>query len=266
MKRLFSFLFILCFSVKISAQTPLTIAKDFSAKDLQGNTHHLFDYLDSNHYVLLDFFTTSCGSCQTYASEVSAAYSDFGCNTGNVVVLGINRGSSNAQVYAFDSTYGAYYPAISGTQGGGNRVVDSFEVVSYPTVILIAPDRQILEQYIWPPSQLYLDSIIQTHGGLMQPCNVGFYENNIPKAESLLSVWPDPSRGIVNIAANAGEGVEVSIMSTQGQLIGTYPWNKNIDKSVLQVKEIYGFTSGRFIVFLKKDGIIIATRKLIVNQ
>jgi len=100
----------------------------------------------------------------------------------------------------------------------------------------------------------------------MQPCNVGFYENNIPKAESLLSVWPDPSRGIVNIAANAGEGVEVSIMSTQGQLIGTYPWNKNIDKSVLQVKEIYGFTSGRFIVFLKKDGIIIATRKLIVNQ
>ena len=39
------------------AQTPLTEAVDFSAKDINGVTHHLFDLLDNqNKYVLIDFF------------------------------------------------------------------------------------------------------------------------------------------------------------------------------------------------------------------
>ncbi|MCK5775548.1 MAG: hypothetical protein KAH25_05205 [Bacteroidales bacterium] len=39
------------------AQTPLTEAVDFSAKDIDGTIHHLFDLLDNqNKYVLIDFF------------------------------------------------------------------------------------------------------------------------------------------------------------------------------------------------------------------
>jgi peroxiredoxin len=265
MKRLFFFLVLISIVWKVSAQTLLTIAKDFSVKDTEGTTHHLFDYLDSNHFVLLDFFTTSCGSCQTYAHEVSAAYSDFGCNAGNVVVLGINWGSNNANVHAFDSIYGAYFPAVSGAQGGGNRVVDTFQVLSYPTVILIAPDRQVLEQYIWPPSRQQLDSIIQANGGLMQPCAVGDGEITFPANEHLLLVWPNPSAGIVNIGANAMPGVEVSIITMQGQLVGKYIWNYNSGSQAFKVQEIFGLCPGLSVVILRKDGIIIGTRKLIVN-
>ena len=39
------------------SQTPLTQAIDFSSKDVDGVTHHLFDLLDNqNQYVLIDFF------------------------------------------------------------------------------------------------------------------------------------------------------------------------------------------------------------------
>jgi thiol-disulfide isomerase/thioredoxin len=266
LKRFVLFLIITFSAVCISAQTPLTTAKDFSVKDLEGTTYHLFDILDSNNYVLIDFFTTSCGSCQTYASEVSAAYSDFGCNSGNVVVLGINWGSNNVNVHAFDSVYGAFYPAISGLQGGGNRVVDSFQVLSYPTVILIAPDRQIIEQYIWPPSQQQLDSIIQSHGGLMLPCTVGLGKSNIPDTESQLAVWPNPSQGSVSIGAISGEGMEISIMSSQGQLAGKYPWNDSHGINEFQIKKLSGLSPGLFIVILKQDGTIVGTRKLVVSR
>jgi thiol-disulfide isomerase/thioredoxin len=266
MKRLLVILVIACFSGNISAQTPLSVAKDFSAKDIVGTTHHLFDYLDNNKFVLLDFFTTACGSCQTYAPEVSAAYSDFGCNTGNLVVLGINRGSNNASVHDFDSAFGVFFPSVSGTQGGGNRVVDSFQVLSYPTVILIAPDRQILEQYIWPPSRQQLDSIIQTHGGLMQSCITGNETIIPPLTESELSIWPNPSAGIVNIGTKTGIGTEIAILSMQGQLIEKYPWDNNSGNQVFQVKEVFGLNAGMFIVYLKKDGIIIDASKLVINQ
>jgi peroxiredoxin len=250
----------------ISAQTPLAVARDFSAKDLEGNTHHLYDYLDNDKYVLLDFFTASCGSCQVYASQVSAAYNDFGCNNGNVIVLGINWGSNNANVHAFDSIYGAFYPAISGTQGGGNHVVDSFQILSYPTVILIAPDRQIVEQYIWPPSKLVLDSIISAHGGLVQACNVGLDMYPGQQASSSLMVWPNPASGKLNIRVNASPGAEISIFSCRGILLKQM---KNVGyraKEIWQPDEIEGLQSGLYLVVLKEDGIIVATSKLVIKK
>lgn len=249
----------------IQAQTQLTVAKDFSAKDLEGNTHHLFDYLDSNKYVLIDFFTASCGSCQTYAHEVNAAYNDFGCNTGNVIFLGINWGSNNAVVHNFDSIYGAFFPSISGTQGGGNRAVDSFQVLSYPTVILIAPDRQILLQYIWPPSQSVLDSIITAHGGVMQNCNVGVDPFPVQETESSLLVWPNPASDNVNITVKASPGAEVSIFTSQGKLIRKLKSADFTEEGTWQLNEISGLLPGLYLFILKEDGIIIATSKLVVK-
>lgn len=263
MKRFCLFLVIICTMGYTSAQTPLTVAKDFSVKDLEGNTHHLFDYLDNNKYVLIDFFTASCGSCQIYASEVSAAYNDFGCNTGNVIVLGINWGSNNAQVHAFDSAYGAFFPAVSGTQGGGNRVVDSFQVLSYPTVILIAPDHQIVEQYIWPPSQMILDSIIAAHGGLMQACSVGLESFPVQKTEKSLMVWPNPAFDKVNISVNARPGAEVSIYTSQGQLIKKLKFTDYRGTKILQLNEFPGMMPGLFLFVLKEDGIVIGISKLV---
>lgn len=155
------------------AQVPFDTAVDFTAKDYNSVLHRLYDYLNADKIVVIDFFTTSCGPCQTYASEINSAYVYFGCNQGNVIVLGINWGNDNAGVREFDSLWGATYPSISGLQGGGNRVVGIYEVMSYPTVIVIKPDRIISSKHIWPPTFDSLVDHVQTAGGLPAECTVG---------------------------------------------------------------------------------------------
>ena len=41
------------------AQTPLTVAVDFTATDTDGNTWNLFEELAEGKYVLIDFFFTT---------------------------------------------------------------------------------------------------------------------------------------------------------------------------------------------------------------
>ncbi len=41
------------------SQTPLTVAVDFTATDVQGVEHNLFDILAGGQYVCIDFFFTS---------------------------------------------------------------------------------------------------------------------------------------------------------------------------------------------------------------
>lgn len=164
--------FLLSSGVSLKAQVAIDTAIDFSLKDINSVNHHLFDYLDNNKLVVIDFFTTTCGPCQTYASQISQAYEYFGCNEGNVVFLGINWGSNNIEVAEFDSLWGAHYPSISGIQGGGNSVVENYQTLSYPTVIVITPDHLIVNKHIWPPAY---DSIVQEvilHGGLAANCTV----------------------------------------------------------------------------------------------
>lgn len=186
------------------AQVSVDTAVDFSVKDVNSLTHHLFNYLDDGKIVVLDFFTTNCGPCQTYASQVSQAYEYFGCNEGNVIFLGINWGSNNDDVRIFDSLWGAHYPSVSGLQGGGNSVVDDYQVQSYPTVAIITPDHLIANHLIWPPEY---DSIVQkvlALGGIPSQCTVSVID--ILTEKSIVKVLPN---GELYVNTNTVEGKEV---------------------------------------------------------
>jgi hypothetical protein len=45
-----------------------SIAPDFTATDVNGNTHRLYDYLDAGYTVILDISATWCGPCWNYHS------------------------------------------------------------------------------------------------------------------------------------------------------------------------------------------------------
>ncbi len=170
-KNLFFLLFL--FSISVSfAQTSLTEAVDFTVTDVEGHEHHLFDYLDNGKYVLIDFFFTTCGPCQQTAPKVSEAYEYFGCNSADLIVLGIDNGDSDAQVIAFDESYGSTYPSVSGIEGGGTAVCSAYGISLYPCVILIAPDRQIVNQDIWPiPSAQTIIDVVVPYGPQEADCD-----------------------------------------------------------------------------------------------
>ena len=138
----------------MNAQTNLTVAQDFTSVDVHGDSHTLFNYLDSGKYGVLDFFFTTCGPCINSVPTINDAFTAFGCNTGEVIFLSIDNGDTDAEVIQYEADYGCLPPAISGDEGGGDSINSAYGIGAYPTVVLIAPDRTILEQDVWPVSGL----------------------------------------------------------------------------------------------------------------
>lgn len=52
--------FLIVFSCLFSAHSEITMdeAPDFTITDVEGNEHHLYEYLDAGKYVLIDFWAT----------------------------------------------------------------------------------------------------------------------------------------------------------------------------------------------------------------
>ena len=214
MKKLFLLLFISVSFVASIAQTTLDTAVNFQVKDIYGVTHKLFDILDMNKYVILNFHTTSCGPCVTYAPDMQQTYVQYGSNAGNVYVLGIVWGASNIAVHDFDSTYGLTYPCVSGSQGNGNSVILNFDIQSYPTAILIAPDRHIVNKYMYPPSFQVLDSnlsaVLGTTGVSIEQADHEPFRGTI---------FPNPASSSINLnfETSAKSILSISIINMIGE-------------------------------------------------
>jgi len=205
MKKLLSSLFILL-SFAAFSQTTLTEAVDFHVKTIDGETIYLFPLLDDDQQiVVIDFFSTSCGPCQDYADDFQRSYEKFGSNQGNVYFMGINWGNDNAGVHEFDSIFGLTYPTVSGSQGGGNLVYGDYNIMSYPTVIVITPDHQIVEQFIWVPDEDNITEAVMNAGGVIVGVNeVGNGFNSVrvfpqPVSDGLNITLPDQNSGSINL-------------------------------------------------------------------
>jgi PKD repeat protein len=99
------------------------------------------------------------------------AYELFGCNTADLFVISVNDGESNAACIAFDQTYGIEFPCISGIEGGGTAINNTYGIGAYPTYILIAPNHDIVEQDMWPIQNVgTFINYFQSNGLQQAPC------------------------------------------------------------------------------------------------
>ena len=211
--------FVCCLAfLNLQAQTSLDTATNFTVKDVNGMTYHLNDILLQKKIVVLDFFTTTCGPCITYAPLISESYNHFGCNGENVVFLGINWGGDNAGVRNFGQTYGVEYPEVSGAEGNGNHVVEEYGVGSFPTVIMILPNWYIAEKYIWPPTTEHIDSIIASYGGVLGNCltGVNHVQTGRGRDDRILSVNSVNALDLVSCAVTGGKGSMLDVYSFTG--------------------------------------------------
>lgn len=164
-------------------------APDFTAVDTHGDTIHLYDILDQGKYVILDFYYTTCGPCIYYTPQVNLAHEKYGCNTQDVVFIGIDYNDTNAEVQAYDAQYGIQYPSISGTQGGGNSVVSQYSIIGFPTFFLIDSTHHIIDQ-IDPPTLQVFDFRFDMHGIVPMECLSGTQEVAQPQR---LRIFPNPA-------------------------------------------------------------------------
>ena len=152
-------------SFSVNAQCPLKEAVDFSAKDYDGNDINLFEILDRGQYVLINFFCTTSEQCQKIVPNVVEAYKAMGSNKHDVFFMEISSVDNSYAIEQWVASYGVEYPTIYPTSGGthgGDAIYNMYQIPFYPVLILIAPDRKIVIQDLWPvtSSQSIIDALV----------------------------------------------------------------------------------------------------------
>lgn len=263
MKKIITLVLAVLFGITMFAQCPLTEAVDFTATDIEGNEWNLFEILDGGQYVLIDFFYTTCGPCQQTAPKVAGAFTYFGCNSADVIMLGINTGDTDAQVLAFDLANGAIYPSISGVEGGGSAIVNTYQIPAFPTIILIAPDHSIVVQDLWPitNAQTIID-VLEPYGITEHECPfVGILE---PTAEMQMTTYPNPVSETltVNLQNCPQQETNVVLFDAFGRNISsqTIPYSEYMSAS-FNVSE---YAEGAYWVNVYSNDQRICTKKVLV--
>ncbi|MCD4664717.1 MAG: T9SS type A sorting domain-containing protein [Bacteroidales bacterium] len=195
---------------------------------------------------------------------MQAAYEEFGCNEGNVFFLGIDKGNTNEDVIYFDSIYGIQYPGISGNDGGGNEIHLAYDIQGSPSLVVIAPDREILVHQVFPPSfESVVDSILNA-GGIPQACLTSLVEY---KTEEVLTIKPNPATDYVylNFSLEKGGMIMYKIYNITGQVVAEiepsfYMHGKYILKADLSFEP-----KGFYFVQIYENNKVLASKKLILQ-
>ena len=179
MKKVITLILALALGFGLKAQTNLTQAVDFTATDVHGNEVHLFDILDGGQYVLIDFFYTTCTYCVQTIPYMVQSYQALGCNMHDVFYMEVDQGDNQQQCLNWVNNYGVEYPTIAGTNGG-NGIVSQYHISAFPTVILIAPNRQIVIQDLYPiPNAQTVINQLGAYGIQQHDCNVVTYDPQV---------------------------------------------------------------------------------------
>jgi thiol-disulfide isomerase/thioredoxin len=216
MKKLNTLLAGLLLLINVSmAQTNLTTAVDFTVTTVHGEEIQLFELLDAGKHVIIDFFFTTCPPCIASVPTMNESYEKYGCNKGDIYYISMDAGDTNAEVLQYETDYGGLFPAISGTEGGGDAVVNAYGIGAFPTVILIAPNRDILSQDIFPVTHTNLDAAI-TGAGLTEnpdaceesPVGVDELDNNIA---AIHNTFPNPASLSTTVEFSLREASEITV-------------------------------------------------------
>ena len=101
------------------------------------------DYAGKGSYVLLDFWGSWCGICRAITPDIVAVHNDF--KEKGLIVLGINERDMPADAVFCMEDEGMDYDSIIDKDGS---IAARFGVESYPTLILIDPEGNIIADRI----------------------------------------------------------------------------------------------------------------------
>ncbi len=237
MKKTVLLIFISIITIKAYTQDD---APDFNVTDIYGHKHRLFsDYLNNNKYVFIDFFSVGCQSCQELAPSLDTVYRDFGCNYGDVIFLGIDGYAYDKDVFNFVGSYSMTFPAVSGNEGGGNKVFTDYGVTATPKKILISPQGKIIADYPFEYSaEYYRDTLLAQNLTLRQCSGNNFLFYSVVSQNDSVVGTIDAENKTVNIIMPAGTDLS--------NLKATFIAETNAEVSINGTEQISGETTNDY--------------------
>lgn len=238
------------------------VVDDFTVTDVNGRVWNLYDITAQGEYVYFDFFFADGVSCQFTQSTFNEVYDKYGCNSGDLFFISINRGTkTNAEVIAYMEEFGGPFnhsPAI-GIEGGCTVVTANFGIAGYPSYLLISPEN------------VYLYRL----GGVVTDITVEAFENSFPEG---FNPEPTPCNLGVNdvggafdfsIVSNPSDGTHLSLMVDDfemGAEVAIYNmFGQKIHSEVLMkaTSDLKNLASGTYFVELKTQDSRTAKKLLV---
>lgn len=140
-------------SVSRAQLTNGSTAPDFTLTDINGTTHHLYDYLDAGKTVYLDFFAAHCPTCWNYknSGNMSNLYTSYGPNgSDEIMIIAIELDANNG----YDELHGiagftqgdwttSPYPIVNPEGTERSTIISAYAANFYPLIYGICPNRSV---------------------------------------------------------------------------------------------------------------------------
>jgi len=219
MKKLLVFIAIVFNQYAYAQLADGSVAPDFTIADLNGTTHNLYSYLDSDKTVFLEIFAAHCSTCWNYhqTHRLKNMYNMYGPNgTDEIIVLALEydeNNDGNAFIGIGDpwQTQGNWlegtpFPLFN-VEYPDRGVFTDYNVTYYPVVYKICPDK-LVERVMTSETESQLYQKVQT-------------------CQNALSIDEKPTVGNVHIdqqskslIINQHQNVKsIKVMDLRGQLV-----------------------------------------------